>query len=272
MFPRCTAIFAAILFTAAAAAQGVPWLRDYAAAQRVALDTDRLIMIDFYTEWCGPCKMLDQNTWPHALVAAESANIAPVKLEAEKNKDGVKLAEKYKVEAYPTILFIDKSGAEMGRFVGFAPPEEMSSNIAGVVQRYREDAKVDAAIKAKPEDGENNAKFVLVALGRDEVDKAVAAAKKLADSKYKGAMRARAFAALGSRYLAEKKWDDAVKYFGLAKENTKGAYDKAIALMGLLKSYEGQGKKERVVEVAKELQKLPGAPENWAKFARTKAD
>src|SRR4051812_10717517 len=61
----------------------------------------RLILIDFYTVWCEPCKKLDQTTWKDEGVrdwlAAEAVCL---KVDAEKNEA---LAEKFRVNAYPTL-------------------------------------------------------------------------------------------------------------------------------------------------------------------------
>ena len=92
----------------------------------LAKASKKQIMIDFYTEWCGPCKKLDQTTWKDAKVQTWlSSRLVCLKVDAEKN---VKLASKYKVNAYPTILFLRPDGSEIDRIVGYLEPQDFLSS------------------------------------------------------------------------------------------------------------------------------------------------
>jgi thiol-disulfide isomerase/thioredoxin len=84
-------------------------------------EQDRVVLIDFYTTWCPPCKLLDLKTWPDADVATWADQHAIcLKLDAEKE---VALATTHEIDAYPTILFLSNAGEEMGRIVGFRDPK-----------------------------------------------------------------------------------------------------------------------------------------------------
>jgi thiol-disulfide isomerase/thioredoxin len=77
----------------------------------------RFILIDFYTVWCGPCKKLDETTWKDQDVrdwlAKESVCL---KVDAEKD---VPLADKYRINVYPTVLLLRPDGTEIDRLVGY---------------------------------------------------------------------------------------------------------------------------------------------------------
>ncbi len=92
------------------------------AALAEAKRTDRHLMIDFFTTWCGPCKKLDQVTWkdPQVVEWIEETCVA-LKLDAERETG---LAVRYKVTGYPTIVFVDSSGTEIDRLVGYHDPSE----------------------------------------------------------------------------------------------------------------------------------------------------
>lgn len=92
------------------------------------------IFVDFYTVWCGPCKMLERYTFsnPEVGAYAEKHYIA-YRVDAEKG-DGVRLANQYRIRAYPTIVFLDPQGNEIGRHIGFAD----ASNFLAILQRYQE--------------------------------------------------------------------------------------------------------------------------------------
>jgi thiol:disulfide interchange protein len=100
-----------------AAAQLVPWERNLDAALERAGSENKLVMVDFYTDWCRWCRRLDQNTLGDANVLRALAHVVPVRLNAE--KDGREVAARFRVDGYPTIVFLNASGAEVGRIPGY---------------------------------------------------------------------------------------------------------------------------------------------------------
>ena len=77
------------------------------------------LFIDGYAVWCGPCKMLDKNTFPDKKLGAYfNEHFVSIKMDMEKG-EGFVTRQKYKVTAYPTMLFLEADGTEVGRKVGF---------------------------------------------------------------------------------------------------------------------------------------------------------
>ena len=75
-----------------------------------AKSKDKLIFLDAYAVWCGPCKRMAKNVFTDEKVGQfYNANFVNMKIDMEKG-NGPKLARKYRVRAYPTLLFIDGSG------------------------------------------------------------------------------------------------------------------------------------------------------------------
>lgn len=89
----------------------------YDAALAAAKDEKRVVMIDFFTTWCAPCKKLDATTWkdPAVLAWARETCVA-IKLDAEQN---VELAKRHKIESYPTMIFLRAEGTEIERVSGY---------------------------------------------------------------------------------------------------------------------------------------------------------
>lgn len=89
----------------------------YDAALAAAKGEQRVVMIDFFTTWCAPCKRLDATTWKDpAVLAWARETLVAIKLDAEQN---VELAQRYKIDAYPTMVFLRADGTEIERVNGF---------------------------------------------------------------------------------------------------------------------------------------------------------
>lgn len=100
----------------------ISWLTDLPPALAKAKETGRPIMIDFYADWCGPCKMLDAQTYSDDRVAEASTNLVMVRIDVDRNQ---LLASRYRVESIPTIVVLNSEGNEMNREVGFVRVEPM---------------------------------------------------------------------------------------------------------------------------------------------------
>ena len=87
------------------------------ARQAATESAKRFVLVDFYTVWCGPCKRLDETTWKDQEVRDWlSKEAVCLKVDAEKDES---LAEKYRINVYPTVLLIRPDGSEIDRLVGY---------------------------------------------------------------------------------------------------------------------------------------------------------
>ena len=83
------------------------------------LSNNKIIMVDFYTDWCLPCKQLDSETFTNNEVIQNiKNNFIPIKINAE-SKYGMPLFEKFKGTGYPMIIFFDKNKNEIDRMYGY---------------------------------------------------------------------------------------------------------------------------------------------------------
>ncbi|HZW63075.1 MAG TPA: thioredoxin fold domain-containing protein [Flavobacteriaceae bacterium] len=129
-------------------AQEINWvtLEEAVALQK---KNPKKIMMDVYTNWCGPCKMLDKNTFQNKdVVAYVNKNYYAVKFNAEGNdvvsyngntfsNPGYKpelakrrnavhqLTRHLEVSAYPTIVFLDEQGNKIAPIVGYKQPQQL---------------------------------------------------------------------------------------------------------------------------------------------------
>lgn len=79
----------------------------------------KLIFIDFYTVWCGPCKRMAAEVFKKPDVAElYNSRFINYKLDAERG-EGIALAKKYEVSFYPSFVFIDADGNLYNKSVGY---------------------------------------------------------------------------------------------------------------------------------------------------------
>lgn len=89
------------------------------AARKKARVEHKLIFIDAYASWCGPCKAMNRDVFPDQSVGALfNANFINLKIDMEKG-NGPDVARGYKVNAYPTLLFLDEDGKVVHRVEGY---------------------------------------------------------------------------------------------------------------------------------------------------------
>lgn len=85
-----------------------------------ASKSGKLIFIDAYTDWCGPCKRMAATTFQDPEVGQFfNKNFVNMKVEMEKDADGSEIAKRYRVSAYPTMLVIDSNGKLVKSWIGF---------------------------------------------------------------------------------------------------------------------------------------------------------
>lgn len=83
-----------------------------------AKSENKLVFVDCYTTWCGPCKMLKQYTFKDVILGDYMReNYISLAIDME-TSEGEILAKKYGIESYPTLLFLDKYGRVVNHQVG----------------------------------------------------------------------------------------------------------------------------------------------------------
>ncbi|MCG9911188.1 MAG: thioredoxin family protein [Flavobacteriales bacterium] len=88
-------------------------------AMKEAAKKKKMIFVDAYTSWCGPCKMMNNSTFKDK-AAGEffNSNFISMKIDMEQG-EGPAFAMKYSVRAYPTLLFISPKGDVVHKVLGY---------------------------------------------------------------------------------------------------------------------------------------------------------
>ncbi len=103
--------------------RGSVWFGEgFDSARSVAADRGTLVMVEFYTDWCGWCMRMDRDTFSDSQVRQHLRELVPLRLDAE--SEGRTLARRYGVDSFPTMVFTDAEGDEIDRIIGYLPPEQ----------------------------------------------------------------------------------------------------------------------------------------------------
>lgn len=132
---------------------GHSWKQALAEAQK----ENKLIFMDAYTSWCGPCRMMDKDVFTNKQVGQYfNQHFVNLKMNME-NKEGRELAAKYQVRAYPSLLFIDGSGQVVHRATGYHEAEQLLE----VGQAANDPEARLSGLQAKFEQGERDPDFLI---------------------------------------------------------------------------------------------------------------
>ena len=86
--------------------------------KKEVLENSKTVLVDFYADWCGPCKMISPVI---EAVAKENETIKFVKINVDEAQD---LAMEYNIMSIPTLVVI-KNGEEVNRTVGLLDKSEL---------------------------------------------------------------------------------------------------------------------------------------------------
>ena len=132
-------------------------LADLTKAQVQATNADKIIFVDAYTTWCGPCKMMDRTTFKDVEVAKfYNDNFVNLKMDMEKGKWPT-FAQKHSVRGYPSLLFLNARGDLVHRSLGFQDKKRFLK----LGQSASDPSQQVITLQNRFESGEKDQKFLL---------------------------------------------------------------------------------------------------------------
>lgn len=120
-FRATAATLIALAAGSSAASQAPGWASDPKAAFAAAKKADQLVLVDAYADWCGWCKVLEREVFPHPEFLAATRDFVKLRVDVEDGGEGTELAERYGAWSLPTLLILEPGGALIGTVEGYAP-------------------------------------------------------------------------------------------------------------------------------------------------------
>ena len=209
-----TLLFVILILSIMSHAQGLEfahgtWKDAVAQAKR----EKKLLYVDFYTTWCGPCKIMAAQIFPKT-EAGEKYNklFVNFKIDAEKG-EGIDLAKKYDVQGYPTNLYIDpKDENVVYRVMGSSDMSEFLNRADVALLEHKDPLKWND-YQAKFDKGNRDKQFLVAYLEKS---------KRL--DKYND----KALDAYVEKYMSNKLDEAHVKFL---IKNTRTLDNKAVGLL-----------------------------------------
>jgi len=116
----------------------------------------KLIFLDCFTQWCGPCKKMAREVFPQEQVGAYmNPKFVCLQIDMESTY-GAPLGKKLQVQAYPTFVIFNAEAKEIGRFLGGSAAEEF---LKKVEENSRDNSSAD--LQARWESGDRDLQFLL---------------------------------------------------------------------------------------------------------------
>lgn len=144
----------------------------YEEAIALAKQEEKLVFVDVWTTWCGPCIVMQETVFPLPEVGEYfNARFVNYKLDAEdEDQNGPEISAQFEINVVPTYLILDSEGIELGRATGGCAPDQfidMIGRILGEVESEFDD------MRARYIAGERSPEFIQQYLSDAIVEKAL---------------------------------------------------------------------------------------------------
>jgi thiol-disulfide isomerase/thioredoxin len=187
----------------------ISWFDDFERGQETAARLGQNMVVDFYTDWCKWCKVLDDSVYTDPKVIQMSTEMVFVKVDAD--KDTVN-ASKYGVSGFPTVVLMKPDGEEIDRIYGYLPLPDFINQINLYLQGKETLQDYLGRLEATPNDIEVNYTLAEKYESRSQYEKSASFYSKVLelDPQNKAGRSDKALMNLGFSYYRQKEFQNAI--------------------------------------------------------------
>ena len=155
---KITLTLTALIAAVAMMAQGMTFEPEGTTLEQASAKAkaeNKLIFLDCFTQWCGPCKKMARDVFPQEQVGAfMNSRYVNLKIDME-SAYGAPLAKKLQIQAYPTFVIFNANAEEIGRFVGGCAAEDFIKNVE---EKSKDNSS--AELQKRWQDGDRDLEFL----------------------------------------------------------------------------------------------------------------
>lgn len=127
----------------------VYWLSNLDKAKSLAKELDKLIVVDFMADWCGPCRIMDQMLWESAEMAALSRDFVGLKINIDNDRA---VAGAFGVTGIPKVVIATANGEIIWQMVGFRTATPYLDIMNAIPVEVKEINKASSALEGSKKD------------------------------------------------------------------------------------------------------------------------
>ncbi|HEX8286925.1 MAG TPA: thioredoxin family protein [Pyrinomonadaceae bacterium] len=241
-----------IAFTVPINAQKIEWTSDYAAAEKIARQTGKPLLLDFTTVWCGLCRLMDAKFWTRSDVIEISKQFVSVKLDGEKEE---LLAKRFGVSQFPAVVVADPWSAGIDSHTGFGQNADrvIAGKAASFPKDFNELKKSGDALEKNQNDSSALHDFAAFYSQRKLYNLSIELYKKVLKVENTPAKREAALYNLAADSLKIGRYGEALTYFETLQKEFPQSLQAEMVEYGIFNSHLG---KNNLAEAEKHLAKF----------------
>ncbi|GEM_PF-222957 len=124
-----------LLFILTSFAHSTPWIYTLNQAKIFAKANNKLILIDFYAHWCGPCKKMDEETWLDDEVLQQLDRVVAAKINVDNNRS---VAASYGIKSIPSLFITDAWGNILYQEKGYKTKSQILKLLSEIPDNTKE--------------------------------------------------------------------------------------------------------------------------------------